>query len=150
MSRLALGTVQFGQNYGVANRTGQVSFDQIKESLHIAALHGVNTIDTAISYGNSESLIGQIGVEKFRIITKLPEVPKGVDVQEWIKSQVMTSLGHLNTSSVYGLLLHRPQQFNGSLGQEILSALKTLKENGIINKVGVSIYNPEDLDSLPL
>ena len=150
MNRLALGTVQFGQDYGVANRSGQVSFDQIKESLHIAALHGVNTLDTAITYGNSESLIGQIGVEKFRVITKLPEIPQGVDVQEWIKSQVMTSLGRLNTSSVYGLLLHRPQQFHGSLGLEVLSALKTLKEKGVINKIGVSIYNPEDLDGLPL
>jgi aryl-alcohol dehydrogenase-like predicted oxidoreductase len=150
MNRLALGTAQFGQDYGVANRSGQVSFDQIKESLHIAALHGVNTLDTAITYGNSESLIGQIGVEKFRVITKLPEIPRGVDVQEWIKSQVMTSLGRLNTSSVYGLLLHRPQQFHGSFGLEILSALKTLKEKGIINKIGVSIYNPEDLDGLPL
>jgi aryl-alcohol dehydrogenase-like predicted oxidoreductase len=150
MNRLALGTAQFGQDYGVANRSGQVSFDQIKESLHIAALHGVNTLDTAITYGNSESLIGKIGVEKFRVITKLPEIPRGVDVQEWIKSQVMTSLGRLNTSSVYGLLLHRPQQFHGSLGLEVLAALKTLKEKGVINKIGISIYNPEDLDDLPL
>ena len=150
MNRLALGTVQFGQDYGVANRSGQVSLDQIKESLHLAALHGINTLDTAISYGNSESLIGQIGVEKFRVITKLPEIPQGVYVQEWINSQVMKSLGRLNTSSVYGLLLHRPQQFHGSFGLDILSALKTLKEKGIINKMGVSIYNPEDLDGLPL
>lgn len=150
INRLALGTVQFGQDYGVANRSGQVSFDQIKESLHLAALHGINTLDTAISYGNSESLIGQIGVEKFRVITKLPEIPQGVDVQEWIKSQVMTSLGRLNISSVYGLLLHRPQQFYGSLGLEVLSALKTLKEKGIVNKIGISIYNPEDLDGLPI
>jgi len=150
INRLALGTVQFGQDYGVANRSGRVSFEQIKECLSIAHLNGVDALDTAISYGESESVMGQIGIEKFRVITKLPEVPQGIDVQDWIKSRVFQSLSRLNISSAYGLLLHRPQQLHSPIGNNILFALEDLKKVGLIKKIGVSIYNPEDLLGLPL
>ena len=61
-NRLGLGTVQFGLAYGIANQVGQVSGVGAAEILGLAWAAGVNTLDTAIGYGNSESILGKIGV----------------------------------------------------------------------------------------
>lgn len=149
-SRLALGTVQFGLSYGVANTTGQVPPSQVAQMLAMAASGGINTIDTAIAYGDSEARLGHAGVEGFRIITKLPEVPAGVDVSAWVLAQIQGSLTRLGVASVYGVLLHRPQQLKGGQGREIASALNMIKHRGLVKMIGLSIYGPEDLNDLAI
>ena len=72
MSKLALGTAQFGLRYGIANQKGQVNFSEAKKILKYAKNSNINLIDTAISYGNSERIIGEIGVKDFNVITKCP------------------------------------------------------------------------------
>lgn len=59
LSRLMLGTVQWGQPYGVANRTGQPSYGTVVEMLEVALAGGVNACDTAAAYGTSEEVLGQ-------------------------------------------------------------------------------------------
>ena len=68
--RIALGTVQFGLRYGIANRTGQVTPEQAGEILEIARAASIDTLDTAIDYGESELRLGGAGVAGFRIVTK--------------------------------------------------------------------------------
>ena len=60
--RLALGTVQFGQSYGVANKVGQVPAAEAKAILEYAALRGIGMLDTAIGYGDSKQRLGEIGI----------------------------------------------------------------------------------------
>ena len=60
--KLALGTVQFGQSYGVANKAGQVPAAEAKAILEYAALEGIGMVDTAIGYGDSEQRLGEIGL----------------------------------------------------------------------------------------
>ena len=64
MSKLALGTVQFGLKYGVANRGGKVSCGEANEILQTARISKINTLDTAIAYGNSEAVLGECGVDE--------------------------------------------------------------------------------------
>lgn len=59
LSRLMLGTVQFGLPYGVANRTGQPSYDDARAIVRAAIDAGVNCFDTAASYGSSEEVLGR-------------------------------------------------------------------------------------------
>ncbi len=147
--RLALGTVQFGMNYGIANQLGQVPGDEIKAMLRRAAATGVDTLDTAINYGESELRLGEAGVEDFRIVTKLPAIPDGCgDVTSWVRGQVSASYSRLGVSRVYGLLLHRPDQLLGSNGATLLQSLKDLKSSGNVLKIGVSIYDPGELEAI--
>ncbi len=149
MNRIALGTVQFGLPYGIANRVGQVTRQEAKEMLYVAATYGVDTLDTAIDYGESESCLGEIDTQAFQIVTKLPAIPVDcVDVSSWVKAQVDASLARLGVSGVYGLLLHRSEQLRGTHGPALYRALQDLKDSGQVQKVGVSIYSPSDLDSL--
>ena len=78
--KLALGTVQFGLNYGVSNLQGQVNKSQVQEILEQALSLGINTLDCAPVYGNSEQVIGQsIADSNFNIITKIPALSNEQD-----------------------------------------------------------------------
>jgi aryl-alcohol dehydrogenase-like predicted oxidoreductase len=149
VSRLALGTVQFGLPYGVANQTGQVSREQAAAMLQLASTTGIDTLDTAIAYGDSESCLGAVGTAGFRIVTKLPAVP-GIcpDVGAWVEQQVAGSLSRLGVPAVDGVLLHRAEQLLEPRGSELYRALEKMKDLGLARKVGISIYAPSALDEL--
>ncbi len=147
--RLALGTAQFGMNYGVANQSGQVSRHEVSDILALARAHGVHTLDTAMDYGDSEACIGACGSTGFNIVTKLSGMPDDVpDVEAWVRDKMDASLARLKVTSVRGLLLHRPHQLTESRGPALARALMRLKADGLVEKVGVSIYSPSELGSV--
>jgi aryl-alcohol dehydrogenase-like predicted oxidoreductase len=141
--RLALGTVQFGMPYGIANQAGQVHLDEVRAILDVASANAIDTIDTAIAYGNSEACLGACCISGFNVVTKLPLIPENAtDIEGWITEQVEASLKRLRISSLYGLLLHRSWQFQKA---SVRVALERLKESGTVQKIGVSIYSPDEL-----
>lgn len=147
--KLALGTVQFGLPYGIANRSGQVSSDEAAKILARAWAAGIDTLDTAIAYGESELRLGEIGVRQWRVISKLPAMPeKCRDVGAWVRESVQGSLQRLRIPRLGGLLLHRSQQLLGAQGDALYEALVAVKDQGEVGKIGVSIYGPEELDTL--
>ena len=146
---LVLGTVQFGLPYGIANQNGQVSLDDAKKIIALARLSGIDTLDTAIAYGNSEASLGHIGVNGFKVITKLPILPENVsNVGLWVHNQIRESLQKLNVESVYAVLIHHSQQLLGPKGKDLYQSLEHLKTKGLVKKVGISIYDPIELDSV--
>ena len=147
--KLALGTVQFGLHYGVANTSGRVSIEEAGAILVRASELGIDTIDTAIAYGDSEAVLGKTLKPHQNIVTKLPGMPDTVSqVWEWVEEQVNQSLDRLGVEAVYGLLLHQPTQLLGDNGPELFNALQRLKSEGRVSKIGVSIYAPEELGKL--
>src|SRR3979490_7479 len=105
-NRLALGTVQFGQRYGVANDSGQVPSAAVRAILLRAAEAGIDTLDNAIAYGDSETRLGAVGVSSWRVITKLPSPPDNVsDAGQWVYAQVRGSLQRLRVGQLEGVLL---------------------------------------------
>lgn len=147
--KLALGTAQLGLRYGIANVNGKVDQEEGKSILNYAASVGIDTIDTAIAYGNSEQVLGDIGVEGFKVVTKLPEIPEHIiDIDNWVIKSVKDSLSRLGVESLYGLLLHKPNQLFESKGIKILKSFTLLKNLGIVKNFGVSVYSPSELDPL--
>ena len=148
--KLALGTAQFGGNYGISNTSGQVSRIEATTMLGIAKNAGIDTIDTAIMYGGSECCLGAVGIKDFNIISKLPSIPSEVNsVGLWIDNQINASLGRLEVSSMYGLLIHNPSQLmDPTIGGDIYKNLRRLKESGLVKKIGVSIYDPNQLEAM--
>lgn len=145
--KLALGTVQFGLAYGVANQRGQVSLAEAADILAVARSAGIDTIDTAIAYGDSETCLGQVGVSGLRVVTKLPPVPlQCSDVETWVRKQVLDSLHRLGIDYLHGLLLHQVSQLGGNYREVLAASLKELKSDGLVQKIGVSIYAPVDLE----
>lgn len=149
LNRLALGTVQFGLNYGIANQQGQVGLKEARSILEQAGAAGLDTLDTAIAYGNSEQRLGEIGVSQWKVVSKLPPIPdECVDVAPWVNATVTAALQRLGIQQLRGLLLHRPGQLYGAQGDMLYSALNRLKGEGVVQKIGISIYHPTELTEL--
>ncbi len=147
MRKIALGTVQFGLDYGVANEVGQVDQYEAKRILCLAEENGVDVLDTAIAYGASEEVLGKACVDGFRIVTKLPTLSADQsNIDRWVRNQVKASLRRLGQKKLYGLLLHRSEDLSGSKGEQLIKALADLKNDDVVQKIGVSIYSPDELE----
>ena len=143
--KLALGTVQFGLDYGVTNHDGQVAIDEVKNILDYAKDKGIDTLDTASGYGNSEQVLGEVGVNNYRIITKTTPLKNGVD---GVIKGFHQSLDSLNVGQVDGLLIHNIDDTKDKRFGKLFYKLNELKEEGVIKKIGFSTYTPEQVDFL--
>lgn len=149
MNRIVLGGAQLGLPYGILNGGETLSREEVARILDTAFDHGIDSIDTAIAYGQSESIIGETSQNRFKIISKLPPLPVGIsDVSEWVHSQVQGSLSRLKCTSLEALLLHRPQDLTGAQGAELYAAIGSLMAEKMIHRFGVSIYSPDDLEGI--
>jgi len=143
--KLALGTVQFGLDYGVTNHDGQVAIDEVKNILDYAKDKGIDTLDTASGYGNSEQVLGEVGVNNYQIITKTTPLKNGVD---GVIKGFYQSLDSLNIGQVDGLLIHNIDDTKDKRFGKLFYKLNELKEEGVIKKIGFSTYTPEQVDFL--
>lgn len=128
--KLGLGTVQFGCDYGVSNTFGQVSVQEVAKILEYAKSQGIEILDTAQGYGNSEEVLGSFDLSPFKIITKMF---KDADLE--------ISLKNLNQNSVYGLMFHRSEEIT----EKSWVKFEGYKAQGLVEKIGVSVYSPEEL-----
>ena len=69
--KIIIGTAQFGSNYGVTNKTGQLSFSEIKKIIYEASKQNINFFDTSPTYGNAENKLGKSLKLNSKIITKI-------------------------------------------------------------------------------
>ncbi len=147
--KLALGTAQFGMMYGISNVSGQVPQEDVENIIQYARNSGIDTIDTAIAYGDSEKKLGLAGVNDFKLISKLPLIPESTsNIEHWIEKQIEASISRLRVTNIYALMLHKPDQLLGPKGHRILRALIDLQKSSVIFKIGISVYSFKELKGL--
>lgn len=147
--KLALGTVQFGLDYGISNAAGRTPVDEAGRILARAGLAGIDTLDTAAAYGDSEQVLGQIGVNGWHVVSKVPPLPAGAENgKEWVLRHVRQSLDRLRIERLDGLLLHSAADLLKAQGRNIAAGLQEAKAEGLVGKVGYSIYSPQSLTEL--
>ncbi|CAJ1810770.1 aldo/keto reductase [Aeromonas jandaei] len=137
--RLALGTVQFGLDYGISNHDGQVCDEELDAIIALARQAGIDTLDTAQAYGNAEQRLGQRDITGFTLIDKLAP---GLPLSD-VKAALNNSLHLLGRKRLDGLLLHRSQDASPAM----FELLSELQQQGSIGKLGISVYSPEELDA---
>ena len=140
--KLAIGTVQFGINYGINNKNGIPSDFDISEIFDLSIKNNIKYLDTSISYGNSEERISKLANNKFNIITKSNNVKNS----EELSSSILTSLSSLKTESVYGFLFHNSDNLINN--HDLWSTLVKFKNEKKVNKIGYSIYDTNQIDYL--
>jgi len=153
MPEIALGTVQFGMHYGITNQLGKTQKNETKNILEYAWKNGINTLDTASSYGNSEEVLGEvIDIDNdWKIITKIPDIKSnsiGIKHINQMLDSFKNSLSKLKKESIYGLLLHNCSNIFLPGGEKIFEAMQQLKKDGFIKKIGVSLYDREQINYL--
>lgn len=139
-----LGTVQLGLDYGINNKTGKPDKYVAWEILDEAVKNNM-IIDTAEAYGDSECVIGDYisnrNVKNISIITKI--MPRSLRLEKGlqdmtVESLLMHSLERLGLSSVYGCLLHTPEEL---YDETVMDALDKCKSKGLVRAIGVSVYD---------
>jgi len=138
INKIALGTVQFGLPYGINNSRGQVPEKEVFEILNIAVENGIDTLDTAAAYGESEDRIGKFVIStgrNFKIVTKWI---KGIDLKQ--------SLNRLHASKLHACLIHHFDDYKSD--PKVFEGLLELRSKGVLAKAGFSLYNPDELEYL--
>ena len=149
MQRVALGGAQFGLPYGVARSGPRVSEAQAHAILDESFALGVRLLDTAMAYGDSEEVLGRHGLKGWSVVSKLPALPEDEpDALAWVQRSVEGSLKRLGVTALHGLLLHRPAQLLEARGPALLQGLCAVQAQGLVGRIGVSIYGPEELAPL--
>lgn len=141
-NKLALGTVQFGLNYGINNTFGKTPKDEVAKILEVALNHGINTLDTANAYGDSETVLGKNDLSEFNIITKFREA----ESYNSFKNQIIKSFENLNQHSIYGVMAHSPITLLKK--DYYLTFLNKLKSEGRIRKIGASFNTIEEIEQI--
>lgn len=143
-SKITLGTVQFGLDYGISNTTGQVDQKAVTAILTTALKNGIEKLDTAYAYGSSEEFLGSSELsQQFKIISKVPaNVSSDLEFIKYFKE----SLNRLKKESLYAYMFH---DFNTFLSHKnLLKSINNLKTNKQVEKIGFSLYYPNQLEYL--
>jgi aryl-alcohol dehydrogenase-like predicted oxidoreductase len=151
--RLGIGTAQFGFPYGISNAFGKPGPEEVTRIIDVAQLGGIKIIDTAHEYGDSEAVLGHC-LEKhsnFNIVTKTLPLRKShvthSDVERMLAAFHL-SLGRLRQPSIYALLVHHAGDLLAEDGERLMDALSILKTRRLVQRVGVSVYDQQELDAV--
>jgi aryl-alcohol dehydrogenase-like predicted oxidoreductase len=147
ISRLTLGTAQIGMPYGVVNETGGMGDEEAIGLMDIAWRAGINCIDTASVYGNSENRIGtwiaRRGADPV-LISKMPAL-SGSSAPATIETCFAKSAAALGIDRIDAYLCHCASDFSAP---KVREGLERLLEQELIGHYGVSVYTPGELEAV--
>jgi aryl-alcohol dehydrogenase-like predicted oxidoreductase len=151
---LSLGTVQLGMDYGIHNANGKPSLETSFRILDAAKASGINTLDTAAGYGNSEEVIGawlKTIPEDQRpfIVTKAAKLDHSSleALRADLKERVKTSRERLGLSQLPLLMLHNCEDYLCDK-ENVKLVFEELKASGDILYSGISAYSNHDYGEL--
>jgi aryl-alcohol dehydrogenase-like predicted oxidoreductase len=150
-NKLVLGTVELGMKYGLNNVHGQPTLEESFGILDAARARGIETFDTAYSYGTAEDVLGAWIHErnlsgKIQIISKmkphiLNEYPDGALAVDVVRMEIEKSLSRLGIDTLDGYLLHSPHYIYMT---HVIDGLHKVKKEGLVHNIGVSVYDEEE------
>ena len=147
-SKLILGTVQFGLDYGINNNTGKLSEDQVFELLERAYELGIRTLDTAEAYGNAHSIISNFhkqSKKRFNIISKYSS--SNFDYPIDLVERIQVHCSNFNVNYLEGYMFHSYNDFKMNINNDP-NVLDNIKNSGLVKKIGVSVYSNDEIEDL--
>jgi len=153
LPKIALGTAQFGLDYGIAGLR-KPSKDEIRKILSLAALNDIRLIDTAHQYGNAIDILGSfsklIKKKKFRIVLKVPEIPDDINLwkMEDIRSVIFSDIARLKLEYVDTIMIHNPACLLRQGSDLVYDMIVNMKYLGFCKNIGVSVYDVHEMKSI--
>ncbi len=149
--KLGLGTVQFGMPYGIAHRGEAISSAELAATLRRATESGIDCLDTAPAYGDSEARLGSALADSrvFNIVTKTPVFSRGeigLAEADLTRASLSQSLEKLRRRHVYGLLVHNADDLLKPGGRHLVQVMQDMKSEGLVLKIGISVYTAQQID----
>ena len=141
INKIVLGTVQFGQDYGISNNKGKTKFEDVKKILEFADFNNIKTLDTANLYGDAENLLGKIGIEKFNVVSKFKFQKK-----ESIEEKFLETINKLKIKNLYAYLSHDSNEIIND--PKIWTVLTDIKKQKKIKKIGFSFNSVSEFKKI--
>ena len=146
--KLVIGSAKFGMNYGQFNNK-KITREEFQKIEKLVLKSKIDFIDTATKYGDSENVIGNSKLNNLNIITKIKLPPKkNILFKDWVFEEISKSLNQLKIKKIYGLLIHDYRDLLGKYGKDYLHSLQELKREKIVKKIGISIYDSEEIKKI--
>ena len=149
--QISLGTAQFGLAYGITNGAGQVTQSEVRALLDKSASAGLSFLDTAQAYGDAETVLGRTlkPDHGFKLISKLqPQTQLGFTAEDplvW-EQAFQASCSRMGVQSLHAFLLHSPGDLRKPGCEHLRDWLLSLRERGLVQRLGLSIYSSSDLE----
>jgi aryl-alcohol dehydrogenase-like predicted oxidoreductase len=142
IQKIGIGTVQFGLDYGINNDQGKVTENEVNRILNYSIKKGIDTLDTAQAYGDSEIVIGRLlnSNYKYKLVSKATPKTRS------IKDDIFKTLNRLKKKNIYGYLIHDTEDFFRK--PDLWREMEILKEDKIVQKIGFSLYYTSQLEKL--
>ncbi|MGB4324333.1 MAG: aldo/keto reductase [Candidatus Nanopelagicales bacterium] len=147
MHRLAIGTAQWGLDYGATNPDGRVSDSTLRYLIQTLSAAGIHELDTAAGYGDSEQRIGTLQIAQFEVQTKV--TGKGKTAEE-VMDSINQSVSRLNRTHLDSVLVHDWFELSDHERRQVSNSLTLAVDSGLARKVGISAYTLEDIKSAQL
>tara|TARA_B100000965_G_scaffold404403_1_gene435038 strand:+ start:815 stop:1696 length:882 start_codon:yes stop_codon:yes gene_type:complete len=151
LKKFIIGTAQIGSIYGISNeKKKKLSFIEIKKILKKSKSLGIKDLDTAISY-NNDKILGKVGVKSFNINTKISifKFKNKNDITKFYEKKIIKSLKNLKIKKFNSILIHNPDELKKDNNSKLIyKSLILLKKKKLFRKIGISIYNFNQLKRL--
>ena len=140
-SKLGLGTAQFGLD---SPRGGGRSPEaEVREMLASATRAGLCVLDTGAASMHGEAVLGAVMPRPvgFRVTVKAPRGDRG---PMFVESEARASLARLGLSRADAIMVQSAGDLFSPYGAAWWSCLKTMRDDGMFARVGISAYASDD------
>ena len=145
LQRICIGTANMGINYGIKNNEKKIPQSEVNEIIKICESYNINLLDTAQAYGDAEYKLGKVTNNSFNIITKVSlQNNFESNIGQKVKDSIFSSLKALCKDKLHGVLIHDSELLENKNGIAAYKALEDLRDQGLIDKIGISIYDPNE------
>ena len=133
---------------GMDLKKKKITTKNIKKIIQFSKKNKIKYLDTAINYDNSNVILSKMNIKRFNLISKISLPKKNIkDLKNWIIQSVIKERNNLRIKRLYALLFHDTKILKKKKDIiQICEAIDYLKEKKIIKKIGLSIYDPAELD----
>ncbi|HAN71010.1 MAG TPA: hypothetical protein DCQ36_05400 [Actinobacteria bacterium] len=137
VTRLMLGTAQWGDPYGATNAVGRLSDTAIAGIAAVAHEWEIDSVDTAAGYADAQRRLRPFAHD-FTITTKVSGAGD-------VAGQVSSALDDLGLTRMHAVLIHDWDGLDDTSRTRTARELGRLLDSGTVARVGVSVYDDEGL-----
>jgi len=146
MRNLILGGAQFGDSYGKFVKTTKMSVEETEDILSYSKKSGINLIDLALNYKNADQNLALIPSSKFFEYTTKFHYTRGKEQESLNLLQVQRTL--LGVKSFNTIFIHNWFELSVIDRTGAISFLKSLVDLNLTKKIGVSVYEVQELENV--
>tara|TARA_B110000971_G_scaffold189674_1_gene200183 strand:- start:17435 stop:18343 length:909 start_codon:yes stop_codon:yes gene_type:complete len=154
ISKITLGTVNFGMSYGLRRerKKNQISEKKAVELIKKSLEYGINCFDTSPDYGNAEKILGKtLKLQKNILIATKVRIEENIlkdksnngKTFEFVKKSIDKSRTNLGRDQLDFLQIHSPTKriIKNPYLKDIFLDFKLKKK---INRIGVTVYTKDE------